>query len=63
MEQKKTYTMSAADRTVVLTRSVYTGRDKANVENHLKFGSICHKYAICFRCKQSVMIRQEEGPV
>ncbi len=35
--------MSTPDATVVLLRSVYIGRDKATVENHLTFVSICHK--------------------
>ncbi len=42
-EQRKAYIMSKQDAKVVLSRSVYTGRDKATVENYLKFVSICHK--------------------
>ncbi len=42
-EQKKAYNVSTPDATVVLSQSVYTGRDKATVENNLKFVSICHK--------------------
>ncbi len=49
-EQKKAYTVSTPNVTVVVLRcaekqlkSVYTGRDKATVENHFKFVSIRHK--------------------
>ncbi len=49
-EQKKAYTVSTPNVTVVVSRcaekqlkSVYTGRDKAAVENHFKFVSIRHK--------------------
>ncbi len=43
-EQKKAYTVSTPDASVVVScraapqqlKSVYTGRDKATVENHLK---------------------------
>ncbi len=43
MEQKKAYTVSTLDATVVLSWSAYIERDKATVENHLKFVSIRHK--------------------
>ncbi len=33
-EQKKAYTVSTPDTTVVLSQSVYTGRDKVTIENH-----------------------------
>ncbi len=39
MEQKKAYTAAAQQ-----LNSVYTGHDKATIENHFKFVLICHKY-------------------
>ncbi len=42
-EQKKAYTVSTPDAIVVLSQTVYTGCNKATIENHLKFLSICHK--------------------
>ncbi len=41
MEQKKAYTVSTTEATVVLLWSVYTGRKKATVEKHSKFVSKC----------------------
>ncbi len=38
-EQNKAYTVSTPDATV-LSQSVYTGCDKATVENNLKFVSM-----------------------
>ncbi len=40
VEQKKAYTVCTPDATPQQLKSVYTGRDKATVENHLKFVSI-----------------------
>ncbi len=41
-EQKKAYTVSTPDVKVVLSWSVYTGCDKATIENYMKVVSVCH---------------------
>ncbi len=53
VEQKKAYTVSTPDATVVLSWSVYTGRDKATAEN--KYLNLC-QYVIN-RTRQQFTVR------
>ncbi len=43
-DEKKQKRRTSAEPTGLDSRwSVYTGRDKVTIENHLKFVSLCHK--------------------
>ncbi len=66
-EQIKAYNMSMPETMVVVPqqlKSVYTGRDKATIENHLKFVPMCHKLNVaavyCWGFVESCRIQHPE---
>ncbi len=44
-------------------KSAYTGRDKATVEKHLKFVSVCHKNAAAVLCRGFVVSNRAASSV